>query len=226
MEDPFGLTRRERDVLPLLVKGRTNRQIAEELFISENTAGRPRLEHPGQARRDDPDGSRRDRGPARSRDGLGEGIRSRGHTRPVTPPRPVLRVLWSLHRGLRRVSGGRIGTSRAKGDGLGTLFLHTIGRKSGQSRANGLFYIVDGRDLIVVASNAGGTTDPAWALNLRAQPAADVEIGGERRAVHGREASAEEVTRLWPRLVAANPDYDAYRAAADRSIPVFVLEPR
>jgi DNA-binding CsgD family transcriptional regulator/tetratricopeptide (TPR) repeat protein len=38
-EDPFGLTRRERDVLPLLVKGRTNRQIAQELFISENTAG-------------------------------------------------------------------------------------------------------------------------------------------------------------------------------------------
>ena len=38
-DDPFGLTRRERDVLPLLVKGRTNRQIAEELFISENTAG-------------------------------------------------------------------------------------------------------------------------------------------------------------------------------------------
>ena len=38
-KDPFGLTRRERDVLPLLVKGRTNRQIAEELFISENTAG-------------------------------------------------------------------------------------------------------------------------------------------------------------------------------------------
>ena len=38
-KDPFGLTRRERDVLPLLVQGRTNRQIAEALFISENTAG-------------------------------------------------------------------------------------------------------------------------------------------------------------------------------------------
>ncbi|HKF85628.1 MAG TPA: LuxR C-terminal-related transcriptional regulator, partial [Candidatus Limnocylindrales bacterium] len=36
---PFGLTPRERDVLPLLVQGRTNRQIAETLFISENTAG-------------------------------------------------------------------------------------------------------------------------------------------------------------------------------------------
>ena len=144
----------------------------------------------------------------------------------MTPPRPVLRILWSLHRGLRRVTGGRIGTRRATGEGLGTLFLHTIGRKSGQSRTNGLFYIVDGQDLIVVASNAGDTTDPAWALNLRAQPAADVEIGGERRSVYAREASAEEVSRLWPRLVAANADYDAYRATAGRRIPVFILEPR
>jgi DNA-binding NarL/FixJ family response regulator len=35
----FGLTPREREVLGLLALGRTNRQIADELFISENTAG-------------------------------------------------------------------------------------------------------------------------------------------------------------------------------------------
>jgi DNA-binding CsgD family transcriptional regulator/tetratricopeptide (TPR) repeat protein len=34
-----GLTAREREVLALLVKGHTNRRIAEELFISESTAG-------------------------------------------------------------------------------------------------------------------------------------------------------------------------------------------
>ena len=35
----FGLTSREREVLALVALGRTNRQIAGELFISENTAG-------------------------------------------------------------------------------------------------------------------------------------------------------------------------------------------
>jgi DNA-binding CsgD family transcriptional regulator/tetratricopeptide (TPR) repeat protein len=37
--DPFGLTAREREVLALVSTGRTNRQIADELFISESTAG-------------------------------------------------------------------------------------------------------------------------------------------------------------------------------------------
>ena len=37
--DPFGLSKREREVLPLVAKGYTNRRIGQTLFISESTAG-------------------------------------------------------------------------------------------------------------------------------------------------------------------------------------------
>jgi DNA-binding NarL/FixJ family response regulator len=39
VSDPFGLTAREREVLALVANGRTNRQIADALYISESTAG-------------------------------------------------------------------------------------------------------------------------------------------------------------------------------------------
>jgi len=114
----------------------------------------------------------------------------------MTPPRPVLRLVWGLHQAVRRVSGGRLGTRSAR------------------------------HDLVVVASNGGADTDPAWWLNLRDRPEAEVEIAGDRHPVRARPATAEETDRFWPRLVAANPDYAAYRATARRPIPVVILEPR
>lgn len=137
-----------------------------------------------------------------------------------------MRAFWNLHKIVRRLSGGRLGTRQARGDRLGTLFLHTVGRHSGQPRVNGLFYITDGSDLVVAASNAGAENDPAWWLNLLDQPEADAEIAGDRRPVRARAASPVEAARLWPRLIAANPDFSDYRAKARRPIPVVVLQPR
>jgi deazaflavin-dependent oxidoreductase (nitroreductase family) len=136
-----------------------------------------------------------------------------------------MRLLWALHRGLRRVSGGRIGTREARDDRIGTLFLHTVGRRSGRPRVNGLFYLNDGSNLVVVGSNAGSDQDPAWWLNLRDGPDAHVEIGGRRRPVRARTATADEAATLWPRLDGANPDFVTYRASVRRSIPVVILEP-
>jgi len=89
-----------------------------------------------------------------------------------------------------------------------------------------LYFLDEESDIVVVASNAGADTDPAWWLNLQARPDAEIEIGGQRRHVRARIATTEEADRLWPRLDAGNPDYAAYRAKVDRPIQVVILEPR
>ncbi|HSL32760.1 MAG TPA: nitroreductase/quinone reductase family protein, partial [Candidatus Limnocylindrales bacterium] len=79
----------------------------------------------------------------------------------MTPPRPILRVGWALHKVLFRVSRGRLGTARP-GQFVGTLFLLSRGRTTGTIRRNGIFYVEDGSSFVVVASNAGEDSDPNW----------------------------------------------------------------
>jgi deazaflavin-dependent oxidoreductase (nitroreductase family) len=143
----------------------------------------------------------------------------------VTPPRPVLRLLWALHRGLWRLSGHRLGTAQPA-KGLGWLFLISTGRKTGALRRTGVYYLEDGGNLVVVASNAGEDVDPQWWRNLEVTPDATVELGRWTVRVRARRASADEAARLWPRLMAANHDYATYRARTKREIPIVVLEPR
>jgi len=143
----------------------------------------------------------------------------------MIPPRWVFRVGWAFHRALFAASGGRIGAERPRPGKVGTLFLLSTGRKSGTVRRNALFYLEDGPNLVVVASNAGADQDPSWWLNLQAWPEAEVELGVDRHWVRARAATVDEHDRLWPRLVAANPGYDEYRRATSRPIAVVVLEP-
>ena len=61
-------------------------------------------------------------------------------------------------------------------------------------------YLADGERLIVIGSNAGHKTAPAWSLNLEANPVAEVELGGERRKVRARIAEGEERAELWRKM--------------------------
>ncbi|MDQ2965590.1 MAG: nitroreductase family deazaflavin-dependent oxidoreductase [Chloroflexota bacterium] len=143
----------------------------------------------------------------------------------MIPPRWVFRIGWAFHRALFAASAGRIGAKRPAEGKLGTLFLSTTGRKSGQVRRNALFCMADGPNLVVVASNAGADVDPAWWLNLQARPDAEVELGVDRRPVRARAATVDEHARLWPRIVVASPGYDEYRRGTSRPITVVILEP-
>jgi F420H(2)-dependent quinone reductase len=141
------------------------------------------------------------------------------------PPRLVVRAAWLIHRGIHRVSGGRVGLSRPKPKGWGTLRLATVGRRSGRERSAIVGYIEDGPDLVTLAMNGWADPEPAWWLNLQANPEAQVQLAGETRAVRARRAEGDERARLWARWNEID-DYDGWAALRSRETAIVVLEPR
>jgi F420H(2)-dependent quinone reductase len=107
-----------------------------------------------------------------------------------------------------------------------TLILTTIGARSGQPRSVPLSFMPDGDQIVLIASNFGGTRNPAWYSNLRANPRADVTFRGRTRTFIAHEAGGIERDELWRRAVAYYPGYQAYqRRTGGRIIPIIVLTP-
>ena len=121
-----------------------------------------------------------------------------------------------LYRSSNGVIGGRIASSPV-------LLLTTTGRRSGKQRTVPLLYLMDGRNVVLVASNGGAVRHPTWWLNLQTMPEAWIRIKGIRRQVKAQQASGPEKQRLWPRLTAMYPGYKRYQAITDRDIPVVIL---
>ncbi len=106
-----------------------------------------------------------------------------------------------------------------------TLLLTTTGRKSGKQRRTALIYGRDDDRYLVVASHGGARKHPSWLLNLTANPAVEVQVGGDRFAAVARVASEPDRPALWQVMTAIWPAYDDYQAKTDRQIPVVVLQP-
>jgi deazaflavin-dependent oxidoreductase (nitroreductase family) len=121
-----------------------------------------------------------------------------------------------------RETGGREGHEWR---GTATLLLTTRGRRSGEPRTSPLIYGRHGDDYLVVASKGGSDQPPAWYLNLRADPSAEIQVRDEVVRVRARDATPGEKPELWRIMTAEWPDYDAYQEKTDREIPVVVLEP-
>ena len=121
-------------------------------------------------------------------------------------------------------SGGTEGTT-LRDTGLPVIIVTHIGNKTGAVRKTPLMRVRDGNSYVLVGSQGGAPTDPAWVHNLRANP--DVEIRDEAvvRPMRVREVEDEaERSRLWQLAIAAYPPYAEYQERAARRIPVFVAE--
>jgi deazaflavin-dependent oxidoreductase (nitroreductase family) len=133
-----------------------------------------------------------------------------------------MKSMSGMHTALYRASGGRVG-SRVQG--MRVLLLTTTGRRSGVARTTPLLYVREGDAVVVVASNGGSDSFPAWWLNLRSDANAEVEIGRAHTRVIARKASPEEHARLWPEFTSGYPGYAKYATRTTREIPVVILEP-
>ena len=138
-------------------------------------------------------------------------------------PASLLRASGKLNVPLYRISRGRLGGKVGRAP---VLLLTTTGRRSGQRRTAPVLYLRDGERLVVIGSNAGNHRAPAWSLNLKANPEAEVEVGSERSLVRARVTEGEERAVLWQRMNEQYAGFDAYDANTSRDIAVFALEPR
>jgi len=147
-----------------------------------------------------------------------------------TPPRLFVRSAWVLHRAMYRLSGGRIGLSRPEAGGrFGMMRLTTLGRRSGRSRVSIVGYYENGPNLITLAMNGWAVAEPAWWLNLQAQPDSTVDLADGPRAVRARAAMGEERERLWSKFrdyPGWGDDIDALAARRSTATAVVVLSPR
>lgn len=123
-----------------------------------------------------------------------------------------------------RLSRGRV-AGRVPPHGAPICLLTSTGRRSSRPRTVPLLYLHDGDDLVVVASHGGMGSDPAWYLNLLADPVAEVQFGSATRRVRARVATEVERRRLWPSLTAVYPLFDAYQQRTSRRIPLVILSP-
>jgi deazaflavin-dependent oxidoreductase (nitroreductase family) len=140
-------------------------------------------------------------------------------------PRWLVVTIWKLHRAAYAITGGRFGLRTPTSTRWGMLRLTTVGRRSGKQRVAILGYIEHGPNLVIPAMNGWADPEPAWWLNLQANPEATVELPEGSRKVIAREAVGEERERLWQSLVdlgsAAYTDANAALRSQPAAIVVF-----
>jgi deazaflavin-dependent oxidoreductase (nitroreductase family) len=148
---------------------------------------------------------------------------------PPSVPRWLVRTIWIVHRTLYRLTPGHFGLRPATSSQWGMLRLRTAGRRSGKARIAIVGFIEDGPNIITPAMNGWADPEPAWWLNLQANPEATVDLpDGSRRAVTARASSGDERERLWGRFLGLNSSAftDASAALRSRETAIVILEPR
>ena len=134
----------------------------------------------------------------------------------------IFQFFLKFHVWLYRLSGGKFGSQV---QGLHVLLLTSTGRKTNQKRTIPLGYFMDGDRYIIIASNAGFDSHPAWFHNLTKNPQVQIEVGDQTLQAEAKTLEGEKRNLLWAKLVKLAPGYAGYEKKTDRVIPLVALQP-
>ena len=139
----------------------------------------------------------------------------------VVPPIDRRLMLWS--------KGKRSLSPKGQPDGVGGLaLLTTIGAKSGKERHTPLGFARDGDAMVILASNAARSYNPAWYHNLKRNPEVTLTPRGGRQGRYRAEEipPGPERERLWRVACTMNPGFEQYPPrTGGRLIPVIHCTP-
>lgn len=132
------------------------------------------------------------------------------------------KLFMALHVWLYRLSGGKLGGTMR---GFKVLLLTTIGRKSGKTYTTPLGRFDHEGGYIIVASNAGQPTHPAWYYNLKSNPHVTVQVLDQVIPATAEVLSGEARAQAWRQVIATAPSYADYEKRTSREIPLILLVP-
>lgn len=134
----------------------------------------------------------------------------------------LMKIFMVMHVALYRLTGGKVG---GKFRGFNVILLNTKGRKSGKlfTTPLGHFHHPDG--YIIVASNLGLPTFPAWYYNLKSNPQITVQVLDKIIPVTAETLSGEARNQAWQEVITSSPLYAEYEKKTSREIPLILLRP-
>jgi deazaflavin-dependent oxidoreductase (nitroreductase family) len=109
--------------------------------------------------------------------------------------------------------------------GFNLLLLTTTGRRSGKEYTTPLGRFDQEGGYIIVASNAGQTTQPAWYLNVKHNPQVTVQVMDKVIPATAEVLSGEARTQAWRQVTSIAPAYANYEKRTTREIPIILLHP-
>ena len=134
----------------------------------------------------------------------------------------LLKLFGALRVWVYRLSRGKLGGRMI---GFRVLLLTTTGRKSGKAHTIplGCFDHKDG--YVIVASNGGQPTHPAWYHNLKSNPRVTVQVLDKVISATAEVLSGEARAQAWQHVIATAPSYAKYAKRTTREIPLVLLRP-